>query len=128
MFGEVAYLFDAVHRPFEYLIGDFLPKLMEGEMKNAEIIDRISRGQKVLVPCQYFSAHTMPEKIEAFAARDSQLLIDWQRSEVLHPSGGLAHFAVNDEVVSGREYHAVGQYPTREMRSRAFLTDDTLEG
>ncbi len=97
-------------------------------MQNSEIVDRISRGQKVLVPCQYFSSHTIPEKIETFAARDPQLLIDWQRFEVLHPSGGLAHFAVNDEVVSGREYHAVGQYPTREMRSRVFLIDGPLEG
>ncbi|WP_299636330.1 hypothetical protein [uncultured Ruegeria sp.] len=96
-------------------------------MKNSEILDRISRGQKVLVPCQYFSAHAIPEMIEAFRAKDLQLLIDWQRSEVLHPSGGLAHFAVNDESVCVREFHAVGLYPTREMRSRAFLADDCTE-
>ncbi|WP_171209381.1 MULTISPECIES: hypothetical protein [unclassified Ruegeria] len=54
-------------------------------------------------------------------------MIDWQRSEVLHPSGGLAHFVVSDEKVSGREYHAVGQHPTREMRSRVILKDVTVE-
>lgn len=93
-------------------------------MEFQEVRDRISKGQRILVPMQFVKRRAaVVQKINDFVRDGEDLSFHRDRLLVAHPSGGFAHFAMDDEAVRGMEYHACGYFPTPLMLSRVRLSE-----